>query len=42
MTTRIKAGDTAYLYDGGNVGIQQVGEDDLVLIIAYPLARRTD
>lgn len=42
VTTRMKAGDTAYLYDGGNVGIQQVGEDDLVLIIAYPLARRTD
>lgn len=42
VTTRMKAGDTAYLYDGGNVGIQQVGGDDLVLIIAYPLARRTD
>ena len=42
VTTRMKAGDTAYLYDGGNVGIQQVGADDLVLIIAYPLARRTD
>ncbi len=42
VTTRMKAGDTAYLYDGGNVGIQQMGEDDLVLIIAYPLARRTD
>jgi len=42
VTTRMKTGDTAYLYDGGNVGIQQVGEDDLVLIIAYPLARRTD
>lgn len=42
VTTRMKAGDTAYLYDGGNVGIQQVGEDDLVLIIAYPFARRTD
>ncbi|MET3780796.1 mannose-6-phosphate isomerase-like protein (cupin superfamily) [Brevundimonas sp. 1080] len=42
VTTRMKAGDTAYLYDGGNVGIAQVGEDDLVLIIAYPLARRVD
>ena len=42
VTTRMKAGDTAYLYDGGNVGIQQVGADDLVLIIAYPLARRID
>ncbi|WP_395943745.1 cupin domain-containing protein [Brevundimonas sp.] len=42
VTTRVKAGDTAYLYDGGNVGIVQVGGEDLVLIIAYPLARRTD
>ena len=42
VTTRVKAGDTAYLYDGGNVGITQVGEEDLVLIIAYPLARRAD
>lgn len=42
VTTRMKAGDTAYLYDGGDVGIQQVGEEDLVLIIAYPLAARTD
>ncbi|QYF88015.1 cupin domain-containing protein [Brevundimonas sp. PAMC22021] len=42
VTTRMKAGDTAYLYDGGNVGIRQVGEEDLVLIIAYPLASRTD
>lgn len=40
VTTRIGAGDTAYLYDGGNVGIAQVGPEDLVLIIAYPLARR--
>ena len=42
VTTRMKAGDTAYLYDGNNVGITQVGEEDLVLIIAYPLARRRD
>ena len=42
VTTRVRAGDTAYLYDGGNVGITQVGDEDLVLIIAYPLARRTD
>ncbi len=42
VTTRVRAGDTAYLYDGNDVGIAQVGDADLVLIIAYPLARRTD
>jgi len=42
VTTRVRAGDTAYLYDGGNVGITQVGDEDLVLIVAYPLARRRD
>ena len=40
VTTRMTAGDTAYLYDGGNVGITQVGDEDLVLIIAYPTSRR--
>lgn len=35
------AGDAAYLYDGNVVGIRQTGEEDLVLIISYPLARRT-
>lgn len=42
VTTRVRAGDTAYLYDGGDVGITQVGDQDLVLIIAYPLAARRD
>lgn len=42
VTTRVRAGDTAYLYDGGDVGITQVGEEDLVLIIAYPMAARRD
>ena len=42
VTTRVVAGDAAYLYDGSNVGITQVGADDLVLIIAYPLAHRAD
>ena len=42
VTTRVVAGDAAYLYDGSNVGIAQVGADDLVLIIAYPLAHRAD
>lgn len=40
VTTRMGPGDTAYLYDGGNVGITQVGDEDLVLIIAYPTAAR--
>lgn len=40
VTTRMTAGDTAYLYDGGNVGITQVGDEDLVLIIAYPTSGR--
>ncbi|MGV3577390.1 cupin domain-containing protein [Brevundimonas sp.] len=42
VTTRMGPGDTAYLYDGGNVGITQVGDEDLVLIISYPLAERRD
>lgn len=40
VTTRMGPGDTAYLYDGGNVGITQVGDEDLELIIAYPTAAR--
>lgn len=40
VTTRMGPGDTAYLYDGGDVGITQVGDEDLVLIIAYPTAQR--
>ena len=31
----------AYLYEGADVGIKQVGDAPLVLIIAYPLAART-
>ena len=42
VTTRMGPGDTAYLYDGGDVGIVQVGDEDLVLIVAYPLAHRRD
>lgn len=40
VITRMEPGDTAYLYDGNNVGITQVGDEDLVLIIAYPTAQR--
>lgn len=32
----LTAGMAAYLYTGANVGIRQVGEEPLVLIIAYP------
>lgn len=42
VMTRMTPGDTAYLYDGGDVGITQVGDEDLVLIIAYPLSERRD
>ncbi|WP_347304529.1 cupin domain-containing protein [Croceibacterium sp. TMG7-5b_MA50] len=32
-------GMTAYLYDGAVVGIRQVGEEPLSLIIAYPVKK---
>ena len=38
-TTRMAAGTAAYLYRGAQVGIRQVGEADLTLIIAYPLPK---
>jgi mannose-6-phosphate isomerase-like protein (cupin superfamily) len=34
---RLTAGMTAYLYDGANVGIRQLGSAPLVLIISYPV-----
>jgi mannose-6-phosphate isomerase-like protein (cupin superfamily) len=40
VTTPMRAGDAAYLFDGNVVGIRQTGEVDLVLIIRYPLAQR--
>lgn len=42
VTTPMKAGDAAYLFDGNVVGIRQVGPEDLVLIISYPLAKRAN
>ena len=33
-------GMAAYLYEGAEVGIRQVGDEPLVIIIAYPLAER--
>lgn len=38
VTTRLKPGDAAYLFRGANVGIKQVGDAPLNLIISYPLA----
>lgn len=32
----------AYLYEGADVGIRQIGEEPLVLIVAYPLKARTE
>lgn len=40
-TVRMKPGDAAYLYDGDEVGIAQIGEAPLALIVSYPLATRT-
>jgi len=36
-TTRVKQGTAVYIYTGNNVGIRQVGSEDLVLVIAYPI-----
>ena len=37
VTKRLKAGGAAYLYKGANVGVAQVGGEDLALIISYPV-----
>jgi len=39
-TQRVGPGTAAYLYTGSNVGIRQVGNEDLSLIIAYPLPHK--
>ena len=38
-TARLGPGMAAYLYNGANVGIRQVGDAPLSIIIAYPLAQ---
>lgn len=38
-TARLGPGMAAYLYTGANVGIRQVGDDPLALIITYPVER---
>ncbi len=37
VTRRLTPGMAAYLYTGANVGLRQVGEADLVIILAYPI-----
>ncbi|ACT60480.1 Cupin 2 conserved barrel domain protein [Hirschia baltica ATCC 49814] len=38
----LSEGMAAYLYTGANVGIRQVGDEPLMLIISYPLAARKE
>ncbi|HYE47366.1 MAG TPA: cupin domain-containing protein [Caulobacter sp.] len=40
VTTPLEAGMAAYLYEGAEVGARQLGDEDLVMIIAYPLKER--
>ncbi|MFT4090178.1 MAG: cupin domain-containing protein [Asticcacaulis sp.] len=40
QTQILTEGMAAYLYTGANVGIKQVGDEPLTLIISYPLAER--
>ena len=37
VTATLEPGMTAYLYTGANVGIRQLGDEPLSLIIAYPV-----
>ncbi|GHC72014.1 cupin domain-containing protein [Limoniibacter endophyticus] len=41
-TRRLSAGSMAYLYSGDVVGIHQLGDAPLELIISYPLAEKAD
>ena len=40
VTARLKPGMTAYLYTGAQVGIRQIGDQPLVLIVAYPVTAK--
>ncbi len=42
VTTRLKPGMAAYLYEGAVVGIRQTGDEPLSLIISYPLKARKE
>ena len=37
VTRRLGPGGAAYLYKGADVGIAQVGDTDLAIIVAYPV-----
>ena len=39
--SEIAAGMAAYLYTGANVGIRQIGNEPLSIIIAYPVAAKS-
>jgi mannose-6-phosphate isomerase-like protein (cupin superfamily) len=39
---RLTSGMAVYLYSGATVGIRQLGEAPLALIISYPLPRKAD
>lgn len=39
-TAQLEPGMAAYLWTGAQVGIRQIGEEPLVLIISYPVERR--
>lgn len=41
VKARLTPGMAAYLYDGANVGIRQLGDTPLALIVSYPLEQRT-
>ncbi len=41
-TARLGPGMAAYLYEGANVGIRQIGGEPLSIIIAYPRAEPAD
>lgn len=40
VTQRMTAGMAAYLYSGAKVGIKQLGDEPLSLIISYPVAAK--
>ena len=40
-TARLTPGMAAYLYSGANVGIRQIGAEPLVMIISYPVEKKT-
>jgi mannose-6-phosphate isomerase-like protein (cupin superfamily) len=37
VTRRLGPGGAAYLYKGANVGIAQIGDQDLAIIVSYPV-----